>query len=86
MVFKTASPATWSYTLPEINTADGDMEIVQIFVDVGKATFVTFKKGQLDIKDLSNSLVTLGQYPIKITLQNSTETKTYVITLAITTF
>ena len=59
MVFKTASPSTWSYTLPEINVDDDDMENVSIFVDVGKASFVTFNKGKLVIADLSDATILL---------------------------
>ena len=59
MVFKTVSPASWSYTLPEINVDDDDMENVSIFVDVGKASFVTFYKGKLVIADLSDSSILL---------------------------
>ena len=53
-------------------------------VEVGKATFVTLEKGKLIIADLSASTVIKGQYPIKVTLDNATETKSYEIILAIT--
>jgi len=84
-VTKTDSLTAWSYKLPAVTDEDED-DIVEVTYNLGNSThFVNFDASDrsLDIADLSDPLVSTGNFTITFTLDDSKDKQSYSLILIV---
>ena len=69
-MYKETESKAWSYELPTTEDFEGDDIQMSISLSETAANFIVLEDGELKIADLSDEIVTEGQYTVGLTLDD----------------